>query len=159
MPLRAEGDAGSSDPETLPPAGDIRRLPAPWAGWFDRKRLRGSWIGFSQALAFFGMLRGLAIHYRVLESGQAAFGVSLGEALCWFGSQECHVNGDLGRDLGWTLWRAFLDAGGPWPTEFRLRAAPTGAVPSGRRETYQHQGPCCQQFWELMEPRDRIAWI
>jgi len=159
MPLRAEGETGASDLDPLPPGGDLHRLPAPWAGWFDRKRLRGSWLGFSQALAFFGLLRGLRIHYRVLGSGQTAFGVSQEETVCWYGSQDWQVLGDRGRDLGWTLWRAFLDAGGPWPTEFRLRANPRGPLPPGRHETYFRQGPCCQQGWELMEPRDRVAWL
>jgi protein-L-isoaspartate(D-aspartate) O-methyltransferase len=159
MPLRAEGEIGPSDPDHPLPAGTVRRLPAPWAGWFDRKRPRGNWFGFSQALAFFGLLRGLAIHYRLLDTGHAAFGVSHDQALCWFGSQEWYVTGDTGRDLGWTLWRAFLDAGGPWPTEFRLRASPMQPLPPGRREAYQRQGPCCQQLWELLEPRDRAAWL
>jgi protein-L-isoaspartate(D-aspartate) O-methyltransferase len=159
MPLRTEGETGPSDLEQPAPGGDVRRLPAPWAGWFDRRRGRGTWLGFSQALAFFGLLRGLGIHYRLMESGQAVFGVSQGEALCWYGIQEWQVNGDFGRDLGWTLWRAFLAAGGPWPTEFRLRASPQGPLRSGRRETFLRQGPCCHQLWELLEPRDRVAWL
>jgi protein-L-isoaspartate(D-aspartate) O-methyltransferase len=159
MPLRAEGEAGASELELLPPGGELRRLAAPWAGWFDRKRLRGNWIAFSQALAFFGLLRGLSVHYRTLESGQPFFGVSRGEALCWYGVQEWRATGQPGRDLGWTLWRAFLDAGGPWPTEFRLRASPTVHPPPGRREAYVRQGPRCHQLWELIEPRDRPAWL
>jgi protein-L-isoaspartate(D-aspartate) O-methyltransferase len=159
MPLRAEGEAGLSELEPLPPGGDMHRLRAPWAGWFDRKRVRTSWVGFSQSLAFFGMLRGMNIHYRVLEAGQPAFGISQGESLCWFTSHEWHVNGDPGRDLGSTLWRAFLDSGGPWPTEFRLRASPGNTLPTGRRPTYYRQGPCCYQMWELLEPRDRAVWL
>jgi protein-L-isoaspartate(D-aspartate) O-methyltransferase len=159
MPLRSEGEAGASDLTSLPPGGEQRRLAAPWAGWFGRKRLGESWLSFSQALAFFGLLRGLSVHYRVLECGQPAFGVSRGNALCWYGTQDWRVNGQPGRDLGLTLWRAFLDAGGPWPTEFRLRASPTCPLPTGRRETYVRRGPRCHQVWELMEPRDRAAWL
>ena len=69
------------------------------------------------------------------------------------------MTGEAGRDLGWWLWRAFLDAGGPWPTEFRLRASPRGGLEVGRRESYLRSGPRCQQLWQLIEPRDRLAWI
>jgi protein-L-isoaspartate(D-aspartate) O-methyltransferase len=161
MPLRAEGETGVADAEPFPNAPELRTLPAPWAGWFDRKRPRVNWMGFSQSLAFYGLLRGLAVHYRTPDNGQAVYGVSdpARQDLCWLGSQEWQVSGEAGRDLGWTLWRAFLDAGGPWPTEFRLRASPRSGLRVGRREGYLLQGPLCQQLWELTEPRDRPAWI
>lgn len=159
MPLRGEDEVGAPDPQRIPPAGDLRGLPAPWAGWFERRRGRLNWLGFCQALAFYGWLRGLGVHYRVTAEGEASFGVSDAEALCWFGPQDWQVTGEAGRDLGAGLWRAFLDAGGPWPTEFRLRAGPSSPLPRGRRETYERQGPLCRQSWELLEPRDRIAWI
>lgn len=159
MPLRAEGEAGTAEAEAAPLGGSARTLPAPWAGWFDRRRLRINWLGFSQALVFYGWLRGLTVHYRATPEGQPNFGVSERDALCWFGTQDWQVNGDAGHELGWSLWRAFLDAGGPWPTEFRLKACPRGPLPKGRRETYLRQGPFCRQVWELSEPRDRIAWI
>ncbi len=159
MPLRSEGEAGATDAPRIPPTGDLRGLPAPWAGWFERRRSRLNWLGFCQALAFYGWLRGLGVHYRVTAEGQASFGVSDAEALCWFDPQDWQVTGEAGRDLGAGLWRAFLDAGGPWPTEFRLRASPSGPLPRGRRTTYERQGPLCRQSWELLEPRDRTAWI
>jgi protein-L-isoaspartate(D-aspartate) O-methyltransferase len=158
MPLRAEGESGTTD-EPPPPVGPERTLPAPWAGWFDRRRPRVNWLGFVQALAFYGLLRGLSVHYQVAENGQAAFGVSAEADLCWLGSQEWHLLGDGARDVGWTLWRAFLDAGGPWPTEFRLKARPGHPLPLGPREGYVREGPLCWQLWELSEPRDRSAWI
>ena len=159
MPLRSEGETGSTDLHRAPPAGDLRGLPAPWAGWFERRRSRLNWLGFCQALVFYGWLRGLTVHYRVTAEAQANFGVRDADALCWFGSQDWQVTGEEGRDLGAGLWRAFLEAGGPWPTEFRLKASPSEPLPRGRRETYERQGPLCRQLWELMEPRDRIAWI
>jgi hypothetical protein len=64
------------------------------------------------------------------------------------------VTGAAGRDLGRRLWRRFLEWGGPWPTEFRLRAYPPGVEPEGR-PTYVRQGPRCTQVWELIEPRER----
>jgi protein-L-isoaspartate(D-aspartate) O-methyltransferase len=159
MPLRAEGETGAGELDPAPPIGDLRTLPAPWAGWFDRKRLRGNWLGFSQSLAFYGFLRGLTVHYRVGENSQVVFGVSADGALCWLGSQDWQVNGDAGRDLGWHLWRTFLDVGGPWPTEYRLKASPERPLQPSRRETYIRQGPRCHQMWELMEPRDRPPWV
>jgi protein-L-isoaspartate(D-aspartate) O-methyltransferase len=160
MPLRAEAETGAGETQP-PPREAVRSLPAPWAGWFDRRRPRVGWLGFSQSLAFYGLLRGLRVHYRTLQ-GQPGYGVHgpEGDAVCWFGAQEWHVSGGAGRDLGTWLWRAFLEAGGPWPTEFRLKAAPGGHLhPGSRRETYLRQGPRCQQLWELSEPRDRPAWL
>jgi len=159
MPLRSEDEAAGPETPSSFPAADIRKMAAPWANWFDRRRIRMNWLGFSQALAFYGHLRGLSVHYRVLDNNSPSFGVSEKDQLCWFGQQEWHVSGNEGRDLGWTLWRAFLDAGGPWPTEFRLKASPDLSISSGRREKYIRHGPRCRHLWELMEPRDRIAWI
>jgi len=160
MPLRAEHETGVPDVEPQP-GGDLRTLPAPWSGWFDRRRPRTNWVGFSQSLAFYAWLRGLAVHYRSLDHDQSAYGVSepAGDALCWLGAQEWHVTGEAGRDLGWSLWRAFLDAGGPWPTEFRVRASAGCDLQQGRPESYVRHGPRCQQVWELSEPRDRPAWL
>jgi protein-L-isoaspartate O-methyltransferase len=158
MPLRTEGETGPSDADDLVPGGELRQLPAPWAGWFDRKRGRGTWLGFCQSLAFFGLVRGLGIHYRFLENNQPSFGVSNGERLCWFGPQEWQVTNEAARELGLDLWRAFLDVGGPWPTEFRLRASPSQRLLPGRRPAYALRGPRCYHSWELTEPRDRLAW-
>jgi protein-L-isoaspartate(D-aspartate) O-methyltransferase len=159
MPLRTEGDAGPSELESVAPAGELKTVPAPWAGWFDRRRSRTSWLGFSQSIAFFGMMHGMSVHYRVLDSGQPAYGISQEDIVCWYGPQEWHVNGDAGRKLGDSLWHSFLNAGGPWPTEFRLRASPDGSLRAGPRRAYVRQGVRCLQLWELPESRDRPAWI
>lgn len=162
MPLRAEGETGQNEIGAYPPAGAERRLPAPWAGWFERRRPRANWLTFSQALAFYGWLRGLNVHYRTQPNGQPLFGVSQPEdgSLCWLGTQEWTVTQEAGRDLGMALWRAFLDAGGPWPIEFHLQASPRADLAlTGKREQYLRQGPHCQQMWTLIEPRDRPAWM
>jgi hypothetical protein len=164
MPLRGEHETGESDvePVSLPEAR--HRLPAPWAGWFERRRPRVQWLNFSQALAFYGLLRGLRVHHRGQADGQTVFGVSRGrhgavaEAVCWFGVQDWQVSGPAGRDLGRELWRAFLDAGGPWPTEFRLRAWPHGEHRATDAKGFERVGPCCRQDWELIEPRERPGW-
>jgi protein-L-isoaspartate(D-aspartate) O-methyltransferase len=158
MPLRAEGESGASAPEAAPGGGDLRALPAPWAGWFERRRPRTSWLGFIQALAFFGLLRGLRIHYQTTAHGEAVFGVGQGRAVCWLGLRDWQVSGSAGRDLGEVVWRAFLDAGGPRPTEFRLRASPHGGLVLTSAEAYVRQGAYCQQLWEPAEPRERPAW-
>jgi protein-L-isoaspartate(D-aspartate) O-methyltransferase len=161
MPLRAEGEAGTTPPEPGPP-GSLTVLPAPWAGWFERRRSRPGWLGLIQSLALYAWLRGLGVSYQALGGGEATFGVSGadGRAWCWLGEESWHVTGEPGRDLGHRLWRAFLAAGGPWPTEWRLRAGPRAAPVSGDgREVYERQGPRCRQVWELTEPRERPAWL
>jgi hypothetical protein len=160
MPLRAERETGGTDVEARPFPGPLQSLPAPWAGWFDRRRPRLRWLGFTQALAFFGMLRGLRVHYRGLPNGQTIFGVSdvQGSAGCWLGQQDWQVNGASGRALGTELWRGFLDAGGPWPTEFHVRASPHDLNSVGR-EGFEHRGPRCRQIWELGTTRERPAWL
>src|SRR5262249_23510396 len=153
MPLRAEKETGASDNMAFAFPGPMQTMPAPWAGWFDRRRPRLRWFGFIQALAFYGWLRGLEIHYRTSVNGQPLFGVSApepkdgaGRYVCWLGAQDWQVNGSAGRDLGWHLWRAFLNAGGPWPTEFHLQAHLQADFKPSHRETYVRQGPRCRQL-------------
>src|SRR5262249_25389978 len=152
MPLRAEDESGPSRPEPAAPAGVSRTVSAPWAGWFDRRRPRLSWLGFSQSLALFGFLRGLGVHLQNLEGGQTGFPVSdpATGAWCSLGNQQWHVSEENGLKLGRTLWQAFLDAGGPWPTEYRLLASPKAPLPPSDRSGYERQGPMCRQRWELI---------
>jgi protein-L-isoaspartate(D-aspartate) O-methyltransferase len=162
MPLRGEDDTGLDDSDSVSPLSrSLRTVRAPWAGWFDRRQFRLRWLSFSQALAFYGLLRGLGVHYQTMPDGQSAFGLSdpdLG-SVCWLGSQEWLVSGSSGRDLARTLWRAFLDAGGPWPTEFTCRFSPSGGLIPATADGYVRQGPRCQQVWELMDNRQRPTWI
>jgi protein-L-isoaspartate(D-aspartate) O-methyltransferase len=161
MTLRAEGEPGAIEIEPLPPGGELQSLPAPWAHWFDRKRPRLNWLGFIQSLALYGLLRGLEIHYRTTQNSQVSFGVSDRERgfLCWYGIQEWHVNHPEGRELGWTLWRAFLDVGGPWPTEYQFTASPRADLHADSPQSYLRQGPRCQHLWQVMEQRERPAWL
>jgi hypothetical protein len=162
MPLRneCEGSPEACDEKEQKPEG-LRSLPAPWAGWFERKRPRLGWLRFIHSLTFYAWLRGLEIHCRRGPDQQLLYGVQPpGGSCCWLGPQEWHVADTPGRDIGGQLWRAFLDAGGPWPTEFQLRAAPQGGLtPTQDREAYLKQGPRCQQVWELKEPRERAGWL
>jgi hypothetical protein len=97
--------------------------------------------------------------------GRIAYGLAdlvQGHA-CWLGPREWRATGAAGRDVAEHLWRTFLDAGGPWPTEFRLRAAGRDRTElrtraAGDRLTFRRHGPRCTQVWELVEPRDRAGW-
>jgi protein-L-isoaspartate(D-aspartate) O-methyltransferase len=176
MPLRTEGEPGEVVGESAPPRGPLQTLRAPWARWFERRFPRQAWRAFIQAFAFFGWLSGLALSFRTTEEGQPSFGTSdarKGHG-CWFGPCTWQATGEAGRELATATWRAFLDIGGPRPTEFRLHAAPltqlsapdggegkvrrSGPLPSlDGRTTFRRCGPRCQQIWELIEPRDRIG--
>jgi len=159
MPLRAEAEAGASECNRLLPSEGLRSVRAPWAGWFDRRRPRLSWLGFIQSLACYGLLRGLDLCYRTQADGQPEFGFSDHGSRCWLGPTDWQVGGHEGQRLALDLWSAFLDAGGPWPTEFRIRARSHGDWQPGGREAYVRRGGRCQQLWELVEPRERGAWI
>jgi hypothetical protein len=119
------------------------------------------------SLAFLGWLHDYAIAYQALADGRIVYGVGdlvHGHA-CWLGMRDWRVTGTAGRDLGNRLWRMFLDAGGPWPTEFRLRAAPLDAPPPEDDETppsgglvFPRRGRQCRQLWTLDPVRQRPAW-
>jgi protein-L-isoaspartate O-methyltransferase len=157
MSLRAEGESGTASDETGQQTREIQAISAPWKGWFDRPRPRTSWLGFIQALVFYGWLRGLTVHFQNRANGESMYGVEEAGEVCWFGAHNWQVTNSGGRDLGWSLWRSFLDAGGPRPTEFRLRASPDRELPqcAGEAQTYFRQGVRCRQQWELTEPLDR----
>jgi protein-L-isoaspartate(D-aspartate) O-methyltransferase len=159
MSLRAEGETGVAAEEAGNAFGEGQTRPAPWVGWFDRKRPRANWVGFIQALAFYGLLRGLRLHYQTLSNGEPTFGVSEGTSACWLGSQQWQMHGPFGADMADGLWRAFLDAGGPRPTEFRLRASTDRIPEATEREAYGRSGPRCHQLWELPERRERPVWF
>jgi protein-L-isoaspartate(D-aspartate) O-methyltransferase len=156
-----------SPPVTLSPClpqpgpEELTAVMAPWAEWLERRPACGG-PGLLPALAFLGWLEGLAVCVQNLADGRTFYGVAdkaAGHA-CWLGQREWRVTGNAGRDLGNRLWRTFLDAGGPWPTEFRLRAWPHGEdVPcrTHRGRTYRRLGPRCAQVWELIESRERPA--
>jgi protein-L-isoaspartate O-methyltransferase len=161
MTLRGEDETGTYEIQPEIPRGEWNKVPAPWARWFDRRRPRINWVGFIQSLAFFGWLRSYGVHYQVLQDSQPAFGVSDNsrQLLCWFGPHYWQVIGDESRKMGWNLWRDFLDAGGPWPTEFHLKLSPTGGLKTNGNNSFLRQGPRCQHLWEIMERRERPAWI
>jgi hypothetical protein len=119
------------------------------------------WLSFLQAFAFYAWLRGCGITYDTLPDGVSAFGLSDGteKAVCWVGAKHWMAAEEAGHEMGKRTWRAFLEAGAPWPTEFRLRAG-VGPLPepSGREGTFR-RGPFCWQTWELIEPRDRPGGI
>ena len=162
MPLRHESEAGGDDEaDKSLAATSSQAIAAPWANLFERRRPRVGWARFIHSITFYAWLRGLEVRQRRSADQQLLYGIQQPAGpCCWLGAQEWYIDGDEARQMGLDVWRAFLDAGGPWPTEFRLRAAPHGQLtPQAHREVYVKQGPRCQQLWELIEPRDRPAWL
>jgi hypothetical protein len=157
MALRAEEEAPQDKTESPSANGQLKTRPAPWAGWFERQRPRLGWGGFAQALTFYGWLRGLDVLHGGGHSAYANFGLASGVDVCWFGSEDWQVSGSAGQDIGETLWRAWLAAGGPWPTEFVLSASEAEMAGNGA-EVYRRRGARCWQVWELMRLRERAGW-
>jgi protein-L-isoaspartate(D-aspartate) O-methyltransferase len=157
MALRGEGESGVGEDEGSLPVGALSSQPAPWAGWFHRRSGRYGWFGLLQALAFFGYLAGLDVHYRT-DNG-VFFGISepARDGVCWFGEEEWQFS-DTGADVGRALWQAFLEAGGPRPTEFQLWAGPAENQPAAQGPVYCRRGPRWLHRWELPESRDRPTW-
>ena len=93
---------------------------------------------------------------REVEVIRAEFGLfhPEGAGLCWVGSQEWHHDG-AGRTLAWSLWQDFLAAGGPWPTEFELRAGPDMTPPGAGEHTFFRAGVRCGHVWQMLPKRDR----
>jgi protein-L-isoaspartate(D-aspartate) O-methyltransferase len=159
MPLRSELEA-PGDSASVAPArqANLKTRPAPWASWFDRQRPRLSLSSFLQAIVFYGWLRGLEVLHAGGATGFVSFGVASGDDCCWFSAQDWQVGGSHGHELGEGLWRAWLQAGGPWPTEFCLSAAPCMVTDVDGPECYVRQGPLCSQRWQLRPSRQRPAW-
>jgi protein-L-isoaspartate O-methyltransferase len=171
MPLREEEETTGPDPTAtlgaLPPPLKLHRVAAPWGDWAERKSLPGAPL-YPQALAFLGWLNGLTVTFQSGPDDRPTYG--LGDLVqghaCWLGHREWRVTGSAGHDLGTRLWETFLDAGGPWPTEFRLRAWPLegptpewGADACSVRLSYRRDGPRCRQLWQILEPRERPGWF
>jgi protein-L-isoaspartate(D-aspartate) O-methyltransferase len=160
MPLRAEEEPGAAENGVPPGPGPWQAVAAPWADWFDRRRPRLGWAGFVQALAFYAYLRGLAVAYQATE---AAPTFRVGEpgtgCVCLLGIHTWQVSDADGLELGRRLWRDFLDAGGPWPTEFDLHASPQGGLRPDRAGSHLRRGPCCQHLWQPVAARERPAWL
>jgi protein-L-isoaspartate(D-aspartate) O-methyltransferase len=161
LPLRGEQELGRSDELLAPVIPSTTPVPAPWAEWIDSRRARLGSLNFLQAFAFFAWLRGCQIAYGTMRDGETAYGLlaGSGEAQCWVSGKTWAVSGDSGRELGERMWHSYLDAGAPWPTEFRLRAG-LGPLPepSGRTGAVK-RGAFCWHTWELIEPRDRPSGI
>jgi protein-L-isoaspartate(D-aspartate) O-methyltransferase len=165
MPLRGEDETGRAEASApyLPGPERLQAVAAPWAEWSERKTSSGG-PTFFQSLAFLAWLQGLTVSYQAMPDGRTAYGVGdlIQGHVCWLGAREWRITGPAGLDLGKRLWRTFLDAGGPWPTEYRLRAGPAPAgpcgslpEPGGESHVFLRQGPRCRQAWQLPEMRQR----
>jgi hypothetical protein len=168
MPLRAENEETRDDSPLsvtpLPPPEKLPSVSAPWAEWSDRKASYAG-PGLLPSLAFLGWLHGYSISYQARADGRMAYGIGdpLQGHACWLGQRQWRVTGKAGRDLGQRLWRTFLDCGGPWPTEFRLRATPLDMPTLVDREAkdtqifFHRRGLTCHHLWTLAASRARPA--
>jgi len=170
MPLRDEVEEIHENVPTsfglLPAADTLPSLTAPWADWAERKSACAG-PGVLPSLAFLAWLQGYTISYQALANGRFLYGIGdpvHGHA-CWLGMRDWRVTGMAGRNLGAQLWSDFLDAGGPWPTEFRLRAVPVdrpGSEASDAESScvlvYSRRSQRCRQLWMLDAHRQRPAW-
>jgi protein-L-isoaspartate(D-aspartate) O-methyltransferase len=164
MPLREENEAEPSQvaasEQPLPSPEGLEAVHAPWTDW-GRKFAANS-LAFLPALAFFGWLHGYTFAYHSLPDGRAFYGIGDPEqgSVCWLGVSEWRVQGSTGRELGRELWRTWLDAGGPWPTEFQLRI-PLNERTRGEwflptsKLCFRRRGPINEQCWVMLEPRKR----
>ncbi len=174
MPLREEEAGPGEKPAAtstgrprsprLPSHERLTASPCPWADWTARKT-NAEVAELPHSLAFLGWLSGLVVSYAALSDGRPGYGLADRELeqVCWIGQRQWHFNGAAGRELALRLWRTFLEAGGPRPSEFQLRARPAGAqeafplAPASSLLTYHREGPSCCQTWFLVEPRGRGA--
>src|SRR5262249_4983991 len=106
------------------------------------------------SLAFLAWLEGLRVAQAQGPDGGTLCGVGDASSgtVCWLGAQEWRVSGTAGEQLGLRLWKTFLRAGGPRPTEVRIQARPCGAEPpatEGARLCYRRRGPHFDQTWTL----------
>jgi protein-L-isoaspartate(D-aspartate) O-methyltransferase len=170
MPLRDETEEGRensmSSSRLMPAADTLPSVTAPWADWAGRKS-SGAGPGLLPSLAFLGWLHGFTIGCQTVADGRTYYGIGdlIHGHACWLGLREWRVTGMAGRNLGLLLWQDFLDAGGPWPTEFRFRAVPAdkpdaeiSEEPADSLLAFHRRGPRCLQLWTLEERRQRPAW-
>jgi protein-L-isoaspartate(D-aspartate) O-methyltransferase len=151
MSLRGENEAAPAR-QASQFSGPWQRRPAPWSAWFGRSS--HGFYAFREALTFFGWIRGLEIHQCSSARGRPVFGVSRDQFVCWFEPNEWQFNDSVARDLCWNLWRDFLDAGGPRPTEYQLRVSFNGFLEAGENASMR-VGPKTRWLWELPTQRRR----
>jgi protein-L-isoaspartate(D-aspartate) O-methyltransferase len=151
LALRSEGESGPAEAGPGPTPGTGEVVAAPWAGWFDRRRPRANSAGFLLSLAFFAWLKRVPVGQEETGGGQVAFVLGEGQAVCRPDVRQWHVSGTGGKALAERLWRAFLDAGAPRPTDYRFRLPlHSGRSPGGDLRA--------RATWEIREPRERAAW-
>jgi protein-L-isoaspartate(D-aspartate) O-methyltransferase len=158
MPLRKEEESGDRLEKGPTVASGLRARKPPWLRGPETPRSRSSFSNLVQSLAFYGWLKGLKAAYQTLPGGQVAYALhdATASRTCWINTQAWFAEDELGMDLGRRLWRCFLEAGAPRPTEFRLRISLNEILVGGAGpESYIVHGPSCRQVWDLVEPRER----
>jgi protein-L-isoaspartate(D-aspartate) O-methyltransferase len=156
MPLRSEEQTGEHPEGDHEIPGSLQTRKAPWIRWAESSRSRSLVTSLVQSLAFYGYLKGMKVTYQTLPGGQAAYGLKEGGFAegFWIGTQLWFAEKSSGIAMARKLWRAFLEAGAPRPSEFRLRISLTETHSGGDgRVCYVVHGPRCRHLWELIEPR------
>jgi protein-L-isoaspartate(D-aspartate) O-methyltransferase len=161
MPLRDEGTPGrdrNTPAGPIPAPERLQYVPAPWANWPDART--GSGAEFLPPLAMLAWLEGLTIDQSNGINRGVTFGFAdLGKGeVCWMGPYEWRISGS-GEEMGRRLWGRWLELGAPRVNEWRLRAVPLGGhleACDAVRAVYTRQARCCEQVWELVEPRRRM---
>jgi protein-L-isoaspartate O-methyltransferase len=154
MPLRA-GQQLRTEQMAASPSPEVQSMEAPWQSWFEGRHPRISWLTFIHSLIFLGIMQGLEVLRSESDELGSVFGVSRGEAACWFRPALWKATGDSGLSLGLKLWRDFLDLGGPRPTEYLLRL-PCRPTPHESGRAFLRQGARYLQQWAIKEKRERL---
>ncbi|GIW78218.1 MAG: hypothetical protein KatS3mg105_0025 [Gemmatales bacterium] len=160
MPLRGAGEGRRRDDSTTFARQCQQTTTAPWANWFQRRITRLGWLGFIQSLALFSWLHGCNIYYDAQEEGVGEYIIedSPSGEWCRFSKEKWQTSGQGGAALAQRLWRAFLDVGGPWPTEYDIQAAPKLPLPTEANVFFQC-GPRCHRTWRIRDQRNRPGWL
>src|SRR5262249_21233224 len=116
-------------------------------------------LEFIHSLVFLGMMQGREIHRSQSRDKDTVYGISSGEAFCWFEHNCWKVTCEEGRNIGRTLWQAFLDLGGPRPSEYRVRAGAELSLRPAPSPMFVRQGVRCLQHWTIAENRERGTWL
>jgi len=158
MPLRAE-QAKRTEDNAHSLSSDLSTMEAPWNGWFDGRRPRTSWVAFIHSFVFLAVMQDLEVLRFGSDEKELTFGISSGQAACWFEPGRWKVTDDAGWRLGLRLWRDFLDLGGPRPTDYELRVAPNSQLEASPKTIFTRQGSGSLEYWTIKEERERGNWL